>query len=220
MSEDRSTVRISKILSLMLRHRPQEFGVEVDRFGFACLESVLEAMRSREAAIELGDIEAVVYSGEKQRFEIVEGRIRARYGHSFDVDLGLDPVPPPEHLYKGVDPRDVDQVLSDGLKPLDRKYVHLSFEAEVAARLGGRGRYGGAVIRVDALRAHESGVPFYDCGPTILSPEIPPDYLCVEEMPEMPETPARVPRTEPAPDLPAQPQEVAYGRRRRKGSRR
>lgn len=217
MPDDRSTVRISKLLSLMLRHRPQEFGVEVDRFGFACLESVLEAMRSREPSIELGDIEEVVHGGQKKRFEIVEGRIRARYGHSFDVDLGLDPVAPPEHLYKGVDARDVDLALSDGLKPLDRKYVHLSFEAEVAAKLGGRGLRGGAVIRVDALRAHESGVPFYDCGPTILSPEIPAEFLCVEEMPE---APVRVARTELVPDLPEKPQEVAYGRRRRKGSRR
>ncbi len=217
MSEGRSAVRISKMLSLMLRHRPHEFGVEVDRFGFACLESVLEAMRGREPEIQLDDIEEVVYSGQKQRFEITEGRIRARYGHSFDVDLGIDPVVPPEHLYKGVEARDVDQTLSDGLKPLDRKYVHLSFESEVAARLVGRGRRGGAVIRVDALRAHESGIPFYDCGPTILSPEIPPEFLCVDVVAE---EPVRVSPTEPVPELPEKPEEVVYGRRRRKGSRR
>ncbi|MDP6776695.1 MAG: RNA 2'-phosphotransferase, partial [Candidatus Latescibacteria bacterium] len=196
------------------------FGVEVDRYGYADLESVLEAMRGRVPAIQLADIEEVVCGGEKKRFEIVEGRIRARYGHSFDVDLGLDPVAPPEHLYKGLDTRDVEQTLSDGLKPLDRKYVHLSFEAEVAARLGGRGRYGGAVIRVDALRAHESGIPFYDCGPTILSPEIPPEYLSVEEMPETPAVPAPVSRMEQTQELPEPPKDVAYGRRRRKGSRR
>ena len=132
MAWQRSSVRVSKLLSLMLRHRPEEFGVEVDRYGSADLEAVLAALQGRDADLQMGDIESVVYDSEKQRFEITEGRIRARYGHSFDIDLGIDSVEPPEYLYKGVDPQEVDRVLEEGLKPVDRQYVHLSFEADVA----------------------------------------------------------------------------------------
>ena len=158
MDRNTSSVRLSKLLSLMLRHRPEEFDIEVDRYGFADLEAVLAALQGRDPDLELRDIESVVYDAEKKRFEIAEGRIRARYGHSFPVDPATDPAEPPEYLYKGVDPRDVDLVLAEGLKPFDRQYVHLSFDADVAAQLGGRRGERGAVIRVDALRAHRCGV--------------------------------------------------------------
>ncbi len=49
MTWNRSNVRISKLLSLVLRHRPDEFGIEVDRFGFADLQSVLLAIHGRDA---------------------------------------------------------------------------------------------------------------------------------------------------------------------------
>ena len=106
--EKRSPVFVSKLLSLMLRHRPDEFDVEVDANGYADLEEVVEALQERDESITLADVEAVVYEGEKKRFEISEDRIRARYGHSIAVDLGTDPVEPPEFLYKGVDRRDVN----------------------------------------------------------------------------------------------------------------
>ncbi|MDE2954918.1 MAG: RNA 2'-phosphotransferase, partial [Gemmatimonadota bacterium] len=65
-------VHISKLLSLMLRHRPDEFGLQVDRYGFADLDEVLRAFQDRNSTFTLEDIEKVVYDGEKQRFEIVE----------------------------------------------------------------------------------------------------------------------------------------------------
>lgn len=174
-------VYISKLLSLMLRHRPDEFEIQVDRYGFADLDAVLSAFQDRDSTFTLEDIEKVVYDGEKQRFEIVENRIRARYGHSFSIDLGLDPSEPPEFLYKGVDSADVERLLSEGLAPDDRDYVHLSFDADVAARLSARPGRRGAVIRIAATRAHLAGVHFYDCGPTILTKHIPGEFLDLEQ---------------------------------------
>ena len=215
-----STIRLSKLLSLMLRHRPQEFDLEVDAQGYADLDSVVSALQKKDDGIGLADVEEIVDGTEKKRFEIVDGKIRARYGHSFNVDLGLDPAEPPEALYKGVAPRDLEGTLSNGLKPIDRQYVHLSYEADVAAQLG---RGGNAVVRVDALAAHEAGVAFFDCGPTMLTELVPAEYLTLER-----EAPERAPRPErPPSDRPTQPRQPApapqpeseaetpkYGRRR------
>ena len=181
-----STVRLSKLLSLMLRHRPQEFDIEVDKQGFADLDEVLSALQRKDAEIGMTDVEQIVDGSEKKRFEIVDGRIRARYGHSFEVDLGLDPVEPPEALYKGVSPRELDATLNQGLTPFDRQYVHLSYDADVAAQLG---RGGNAVVRINALAAHEAGVAFFDCGPTMLTEQVPADFLELER-----EAPSRGPR--------------------------
>lgn len=193
---------ISKLLSLMLRHRPDEFGLEVDRHGFADLDAVVRAFQGKNSQFALEDIEKVVYDGEKARFEIVDNRIRARYGHSFSIDLGLDPSEPPECLYKGVDAADVDRLLAEGLTPGDRDYVHLSFDAEVAALLSARPGRRGAVLNVAATRAHDAGVAFYDCGPTILTKHVPGEFLALERASTwQSESPAR--------------EGMTYGRRRR-----
>ena len=202
-------VYISKLLSLMLRHRPDEFGLQVDRYGFADLDAVLRAFQDRDSTFTLEDIEKVVYDGEKQRFEIVENRIRARYGHSLSIDLGLDPSEPPEFLYKGVDSADVERLLSEGLTPDDRDYVHLSFDADVAARLSARPGRRGAVICISATRAHQAGVHFYDCGPTILTKHIPGEFLNLEQGEAL-----------TSHNISQERENVTYGRRRRFSSRR
>lgn len=193
---------ISKLLSLMLRHKPDEFGLEVDSYGFVELDAVVRAFQSRNSRFGLEDIEKVVYDGEKDRFEIVDDRIRARYGHSFSIDLGLDPSEPPEFLYKGVNAEEVERLLAEGLTPNDRDYVHLSFDAEVAAQLSARPGHRGVVLNIAAARAHDAGVAFYDCGPTILTKHVPSEFLALEQSSTWQnEPPAR--------------EEMTYGRRRR-----
>ncbi len=212
MEDQQSTMRLSKLLSLMLRHRPEEFGVEVDGYGYADFDAVLAALKKKDEDIEAGDVETLVYRAEKKRFEIVEGRIRARYGHSFAMELGTDPVEPPEHLYKGSSETEVEEIMRSGLKPVDRQYVHLSFEAAVAKRLAGHRRGPGAVIRVEARRAASFGTQFFDCGPTILAREIPTEFLSLDERPTV-AVDGGV--TKQQPDEP-----VTYGRKRRFRSRR
>ena len=211
-------VYISKLLSLMLRHRPDEFALEVDRHGFVELDAVLGALRDRDSSFTLEDIEEVVYDEEKQRFEIADNRIRARYGHSFSIDLGLDPVVPPEFLYKGVDSADVERVLADGLIPEDRDYVHLSFEADVAARLSTRPGRRGSVIRIDAARAHGAEVHFYDCGPTILTKHVPAEFLALERGGL--NGASQVSQNDVGQSDTNSKENVSYGRRRRFSSRR
>jgi putative RNA 2'-phosphotransferase len=217
-----TTVRVSKMLSLMLRHRPQEFDVEVDAYGFADLDEVVQSLQTRDERIGASDVDQVVNAPEKQRFEIVDGRIRARYGHSFEIDLGQEPFEPPDALYKGASARHVDQILADGLQPGDRQYVHLSYEIEVAGQLG---RDTDTVLRISALEAHQAGVAFYDCGPTVLTREIPAAYLQVEgDVPERgggrneaPEGRSRSQDTSPSP-VPAA-EAPQFGRKRRFGRR-
>lgn len=211
----RNKVQISKLLSLMLRHRPQEFGLEVDVYGFADMEAVLSALQKKDASLTLESIEAVVYDGEKQRFEIVDGKIRARYGHSFHIELGVDSSQPPEFLYKGVDPSTAQAVISEGLHSKDREYLHLSFDPDVAEQLSSRPGLLGAVIRIDAQRAFSAGVPFYDCGPTILTQTVPAEFLALERAGDVSKVTEVVDETGDK-----TPETVTYGRRRRFGTRR
>lgn len=41
-------VKISKFLSLVLRHRPEKIGLELDESGWASVEQLIEASRQRK----------------------------------------------------------------------------------------------------------------------------------------------------------------------------
>jgi putative RNA 2'-phosphotransferase len=105
--------------------------------------------------------------------------VRATYGHSFPVDLGLEAVEPPAELYHGT-ARDLAQsILRYGLKPRDRRYVHLSASLQEAQAVGRRHDPSPAIVVVDSKAAHAEGFHFYRAGPLFLVENVPPKFLSV-----------------------------------------
>lgn len=123
-------VHLGKALSLALRHRPQDFDIELDPEGWTSLPDLLDSLRERPAFrdVTLVDIELILGGFEKKRFEVDEkmSRIRAYYGHSIPKKIERTPVAPPGVLYHGTSPTVLSQILSEGLKPMGRQDVHLS----------------------------------------------------------------------------------------------
>lgn len=134
------TVRISKTLSLWLRHKPDAGGLRLSPEGWARIDDVLKALQSRKLPGDPGTLNRVVETNDKKRFELsADGLfIRARQGHSIEVDLALEPVIPPDILYHGTVERFLPSILEDGLKPMKRQHVHLSSDRETAQRVGAR----------------------------------------------------------------------------------
>lgn len=169
--------QLSKLLSLMLRHKPDMFGLQLDARGFASLTDAVTAARQKLPDVTETQVRELVDGSEKKRFEIVHDRIRARYGHSFPIDLGLEPVEPPEFLYYATTPAQSRKVTLEGIKPIDRQYVHLSLTPEIAADVAKRRTDTPVVFRVLARKAAAAGVSFFDCMPVILTPGVPPTFL-------------------------------------------
>jgi putative RNA 2'-phosphotransferase len=117
--------RISRFLAYLLRHRPKEYPLVFDKRGFVDWDDVVEIVQERYYDVTEAQISAVVVDSEKQRFELIDGRVRATYGHSFPIDFAGYATEPPPRLYSGA-ARDLAQsMLHNGLKPRDRQYVHL-----------------------------------------------------------------------------------------------
>jgi putative RNA 2'-phosphotransferase len=74
--------------------------IAFDRRGFAPWDEVVDAVRERFREVTEEQMCAVVIGSDKQRFELKDSKVRATYGHSFPVDLGLEPVEPPRQLYQ------------------------------------------------------------------------------------------------------------------------
>jgi putative RNA 2'-phosphotransferase len=169
--------RVSRFLSYLLRHRPKEYPLQFDLYGFAPWDAVVDMVLERFQEVTEEQIRAVVAGSGKKRFELKEGRVRATYGHSFPVDLGLQSVEPPPELYYGT-ARDLAQsILRNGLKPRDRQYVHLSAVLDEAIAVGKRRDSVPAIVVVDACAAHGEGVRFFASGPLFLVENVPPKFL-------------------------------------------
>jgi putative RNA 2'-phosphotransferase len=109
---------------------------------------------------------------QKKRFELRDDKLRATYAHSFPVDLGLEPVPPPLELYHGTARELAQSILRSRLNPRDQRYVHLSASAEAEAV--GRRRDPAPAIIVDTHAARQASIAFYLSSPLFLAETVPP----------------------------------------------
>jgi len=154
--------KISKKLSLVLRHEPSAIGITLDECGWADVETLLEKLGIHGLPTSIETLEQVVRDNDKQRFSFNEDKtkIRANQGHSIEVDLGMEAKVPPETLYHGTASRFLNSIRSTGLEKRSRQHVHLSGEHETATKVGSR--HGRPVIILVAAKAmHDAGHPFY-----------------------------------------------------------
>jgi len=155
---DRSLVKTSKFLSLVLRHDPGHVGITLDDAGWVEVDVLLAAAQRAGVALDRATLERVVAENDKKRFAFSEdgARIRASQGHSVPVDLGLAPQEPPEVLFHGTAIRNLESIRRDGLIPGSRTHVHLSRDEETAVTVGQR--HGKPVVlRVAAGEMHRAG---------------------------------------------------------------
>lgn len=157
-----SDVRLSRFVSLVLRHDPSAAGLALDPHGWASVDALLAGAQDRGVPLTPEALERVVRDNDKRRFELsYDGaRIRARQGHSVAVDLGLQPAVPPATLYHGTVAAALPAIRREGLRPMSRQHVHLSPDRESAKRVGSR-RGAPVLLEVDAASLHARGVAFF-----------------------------------------------------------
>jgi putative RNA 2'-phosphotransferase len=117
MNEKRKT-RISKFLSLILRHKPETISLVLDENGWASVAELIEKSAKIGKGFMLEELAEVVATNDKKRFSFDETKtkIRANQGHSIDVDIGFEERIPPPVLYHGTAERNLDSILEAGLK--------------------------------------------------------------------------------------------------------
>lgn len=161
----------SKRLAYLLRHSklPNHKGwIKVD-------------VVQNELGVLLLDIQKIVYEDTKGRFEFSEDKssVRALYGHSIDVNLGLEPTTPPSVLYHGTAEKYIDSIMKEGLRPRKRNFVHLSETMDMAKQVGTR--HGSPVVlSIDIEAMIRAGYQFYKAPNGIwLTGDILPKFLKV-----------------------------------------
>ena len=154
--------KLSVFISLVLRHKPDAAGIQLDEHGWANVDDLLNGINNTGRNIDMDILEEIVRTDDKQRYSFNDDKtlIRANQGHSIPVDVELEEKQPPQYLYHGTADGFLDSIMTDGLKPMSRLYVHLSQDEETAMKVGKRhGKPVVLMIRSNVM--YNDGVKFY-----------------------------------------------------------
>lgn len=172
--------RISKFLSLLLRHRPEKIGLKLDENGWADIEELRMKSAKHKVKFTFEELEEVVNTNNKMRFIISDDqtKVRANQGHSLkDIDLEFENVEPPEFLYHGTVSKFMSNIKQQGLKKMNRQHVHLSKDRETAINVGSR-RGNALILSIRSGEMYREGLEFYCSENGVwLANEVPTKYI-------------------------------------------
>ena len=179
MTTEKEYKNLSKFLSLVLRHKPETIGIELNENGWTDVNTLIEKCVRYGVFIDKDILKYIVLSNSKKRFSINDSQnlIRANQGHSVDINLGYISRNPPPILFHGTCVRFIDSILSSGLEKKDRHHVHLSSDLENAINVGSR--HGKPfVFEILAEEMFENGFEFYLSDNQVwLTDHVPIQYL-------------------------------------------
>ena len=179
--QDKQLTNISKLISMVLRHKPEAVGITLDEHGWANVQELISGVNNtdRRNALDMETLEEIVRTDNKQRYSFNEDHtlIRANQGHSIPVDVDLEEKTPPDGLWQGTGEKYVSSIDQQGLISKGRLYVHLSADIETAKKVGSR--HGKPVIyTIDCRKMAEDGYRFYlSANGVWLTKSVPPQYL-------------------------------------------
>src|SRR5262249_51785533 len=115
----------------------------------------------------------------KKRYEMVDGRIRALFGHSEGVrEVTYTPAVPPEILYHGTTHDALSLIRQEGLKAMRRQYVHFTINTQRASKVAARHGDAPLILSIRAGDAHRAGIVFYHPEEEhYLSETLPPEFI-------------------------------------------
>lgn len=171
-------IQLSKIVSQALRHEPQSYNLNLDHQGWVLLSDLVIALNSNGIQVDEFGINKMVELSKQKRHQILNGKIRAYYGHSVETKILKYPVEPPEFLYHGTVQNSLINILENGLLPMERQYVHLSIDRITAEIVGSRRKGNLVVLTLKAKEAFLNNIQFYKEENGIwLSDPIPSKYI-------------------------------------------
>ena len=175
--------QVSKSLSYVLRHCPDSVGLELETGGWVAVDTLIRAFEQQGKRLSAEVVNEVVATSDKQRFELSDdgSRIRARQGHSVEVELGYEPMTPPSVLYHGTATRNLESIRAKGLLKGRRHHVHLSTNKQTMLQVAMR--HGKPVLLVvQAALMHDAGHEFFVTGNHVwLTEHVPPQFITLSD---------------------------------------
>jgi putative RNA 2'-phosphotransferase len=178
--DEENLVKISKLMSRILRHEPQRFNVKIDPEGWAFIGDLTRSIKEvigNNNHVDEDVIKAIALTDPKGRFQVNRAKIRAAYGHSFHVNIEY-PTSNPKILYHGTQLEKLNSILRKGLVPGKRLYVHLSVTPNDACLVARRRKGTPIYLVINADKVRELGYTIYQATPRVfLVKRVPPESI-------------------------------------------
>lgn len=157
---------ISKFLALILRHKPDELGLTLDKQGWCDVNKLVKAFQTRFKDFSFETLEEIVRTDEKGRYSFNEDKtlIRAVQGHStktVNIDFEeIDWNSLDHSIYHGTGEKFIKSIYEQGIIPKSRNYVHLSGDIKTAKKVGSR--HGKPVIlQINSKMMQDKGIKLF-----------------------------------------------------------
>ncbi len=199
MNRKQSVKKLSKFLSYVLGHKPDEFGLVPDVNGFVKTGELLKALHEEEGwrTVRNSNINELLVTLEKPVIEIKENLIRAADRTNLPEYALTDNIP--KLLFTCVRRKAYPFTLDKGISPSSFGRVILSVDKDLALKMGRRKDQAPVLLTVQAQKAVQQGIAFFQAVDSLyMADSIPPDCFIGPPLPkEKPET-----------GKPAQPKEI------------
>ena len=178
---DEEVETLGRTMAGVLRHFPERYGLEMDAHGWVDLRDFLTAVQIRNKRFKFlrpHHVIGLIETDPKGRYQFEDGKIRATYGHSMDIDLDLPTEGIPDVLYYPTTDEESHLLLEAGLRPSDRKMVHLSATFEAAMEAGRVRIQAPVILEIDTKGARAAGTVIMKAGKTVYTTkEVPGEFL-------------------------------------------
>jgi putative RNA 2'-phosphotransferase len=174
---------LSRFLTYLLAHRPDEFGLVPDASGFISIKDLLRAVHEEPGwgYVREGHIREVLIGKDRALFVREEDRLRS-VEKRWHLDLRTPSENTPKILFIAIKRKAHVHVMEKGLFS-DRPFV-LSPDRGMALRIGERRDQKPIMLEVLTGPAQQQGVTFHAFGDLYLSREIPPEFISGPPVPE------------------------------------
>jgi len=169
---------ISTSMAFYLRH---DTSMPHSKEGWVPISRLLEELNNDfNIDITTDDLNKIVKTMDKQRYQLDTDLIRALYGHNEKLEITINSkiLSEPEQLYHGTPVRNVSSILSEGLTPQSRQNVHLTEDKKLAFETGNRHTHTPseevALLRIDPEGVENLGQPNDDI---YVGDFVPPEYI-------------------------------------------
>ncbi len=194
---------LARMLTYLLCHRPDEFGLVLAEDGFVPVKHLLQALSAEPGwgFVRRHHLEQLAVLLHPPAFELRGEKIRCLTPGPSVLRRPLDA--PPVLLYAAIPPKAHPRVWEQGLRPPPDRELLLAATPELALKLGRRRGPDPVIVTVQAQAATRAGIRFQAYGEELfLAPAIPREFVQVPPLP--PARPLK-PKPEKAPFPPPAP---------------
>ncbi len=171
MAQQKSPKKLVKFISYVLGHKPDEFGLVLDKDGFVKIKELLKAICEEEGLryVRRSHIDEILITLPNPSIEIKESYIRAKNRdklpkHNLANNL-------PKLLYTCVRRKAYPAVLEKGIFPSGFSQVILSSNPDMAERIGKRKDSEPVMLTIQTHKSIEKGILFYEAGESLFLAE-------------------------------------------------